>query len=203
MRTAVKKMFLVGVLPLALVLGPIAFAQEEEPEAPELVGQDRAIQAIQDSLARIEAHLTALLEQVPEQARAGIERALQANREGRLKALAALGVEATEDEGVAAAETSQETTPPEGKGPEDAQAAITDGRARAEQALTDARELVPEQAYQGIDRALAEVRRGTEEALAALKTLPVLPDRPDLPPTERPQSVTRPERPAPPDRPGR
>jgi hypothetical protein len=188
----------------ALTLAPLALAQEE-PETPDLVGKDRAIEAILESLARMEIHFAELLEKVPEQARPGIERALQANREGRMKALDALGYVPPEVEAGAATALTAERPgvpdiQPQIKTPDDAVAAITDGRMITEGALADVRNRLPEPARPDIDRALVEVRRGTEEALAAMRNLPARPERPELPPVERPQALPRPERP---DRPGR
>lgn len=115
-----------GVALAASVWAPRTLAQDEPP---------RSAAATVKTWESAEERLTMLLDQVPEQARSGIERALEANREGRLKAQEALS-----------------------RGDEQrAQRALEAAAARAESGLNQARAHVPANVLPRLDEAAAKM----------------------------------------------
>ena len=133
-----------------------------------------------------EERLTLLLDQVPPQARSGIERALEANREGRQKAQDALS-----------------------RGDEQrAQRALKTAAAHAEIGLNQARAKVPASVLPRLDEAATQmsIRRGP--TIAGLKSAPSVDVKPvtrpssERPGFQAPDSMNRPATPArPPQRP--
>lgn len=215
-----------AIVALGTTTALAAKPDKEEKERNELRGHDRAIASITEAMTRTEAHLTALLDKVPESAHEGIQRAIEASRAGREKALAALEGKDVEDPDV----DDPDVEDPEGDDPdadddEDAEAvtadtaehltgkdrarmAIEEGAKKAEAALTAAMDRAGDPAADALQRALENVRSNRGTALAALDRVKPeraeRPDRPDRPEVggakDRPQRPDRPEKPERPNR---
>jgi len=190
-----------------------------EGQSTQTKGVDHAIQVITDSMNRQELHLTALLDKLPESARAGIERAIEANREGREKALAALSAKAAETQGntmpkeTAGADFSGGGTTPTSEtassgqtGLQRARGAILEAQTRVTQQLNGVMELVPSESQSRISQVIARIKSGTNKALAELgdrttnrniegnETAAARAQRP--PRTDRPDKPLRPDSPS-------
>jgi hypothetical protein len=180
---------------LALNAPGILRAQDEPEER--FRGIEGSIQAITESGQDVEARLTQLLSELPQDAHQGIERAIEANREGRQRALEVL--EGLREKGGPASARERRRT----------EAQLGQALNRSEEALLNARERVPEQARERLSEALERHREGVQHAFRSAgleRPAAIRPDRPGRRPEgvgrgERPRNE-RPERPARPDRPG-
>ncbi|MFQ5670120.1 MAG: hypothetical protein ACE5HD_06320 [Acidobacteriota bacterium] len=207
-------------------------APEENPEPDEMpepdmtTGREHAREVISASLERQVEHLTRLLDQVPDQARPGIERAIQAMSQGRENALSALDEGAGEMEELSSEEPTDVESAGGAGGRDKAREAVVRGTRQAVRGLTEAKEQVPTEQRTVLDLAVRQVRRGRDQALQALgggppgdrartdrarvrraadgrgrHPRPTRVERPDRPP--RPDRPVRPDRPPRPDRPQR
>ena len=144
------KLFGNGVLALALGLTSATGAWAMKPAA--LEGQTVAVESIIASWEAADSRLTSLLVQVQPQARRGIERAIQANREGRQRALDALNSAGPDTE----------------KGQARAQLALEEAAARAESSLNEARAHVPDHVLPRLDEAAVKMRAGIASGAAGV-----------------------------------
>jgi hypothetical protein len=198
MMKSLGKVGLLVVLGAVFVLASTGNLVAQEGETDKFQGIEGSIQAITESGEDVEARLTQLLAELPQEAHQGIERAIQANREGRHKALEVLqGLQETGE-------------PPSARDRRRAQAQLDQALNRAEHALLEARDRAPEQARERLSAALERHREGTRHAYRAAgleRPGAIRTDRPGRRPdgvgrTDRPRNE-RPDRPVRPDRPGR
>ena len=163
---------------LALLLGIPSTGLAQDP--PEDTGRTVAMEKILASWEATDARLTALLDELPAAAHGGIQRAIDANRSGRERAMAALENAGSADQAA---------------GRERAQQALADAAVQAERGLDEARRHVPESALPRLDEASARMQEGLARGAAAAATTPANPagQAPDRrPPLETP-SVGRPD----------
>jgi len=194
-------------LGLALPLAGAALADEGAEALPDngsIVDSDGNTRAMGEILANwqdVDLRLTALLDELPEQAHAGIQRAIDANRDGREQALQALeGRDGSPDTDLARAR---------------ADAALTDASTRAASGLDQARAHVPAEVLPRLDEAAARMQAGLARVPSGVGARPALPpaasgrgeaQRPEQPaarPNVQRPGVDRPAAPARPQRPVR
>lgn len=154
-------------LALMLSVAPAAWALDP----PATTGGAVAVEKIVKSWESVDARLTSLLGELPAAAHPGIQRAIEANRQGRERALAEL-------EGSAGAESAA--------GRARAQQALADAAVRAERGLNEARQHVPQDVLPRLDEAAARMRDGVATGAGAVAT-----KSPDTAPSDRSQ-VDRP-----------
>ena len=150
---------------LALMLSVVSTGWTIEP--PATTGRGAAVEEIIKSWESVDARLTSLLGELPSAAHGGVQRAIEANRQGRARALAAL--EGAGEENAAA-------------GRERAQQALADAQARAERGLNEARRHVPDNVLSRLDEAAAGMRDGIAKGNSAVAT-----GSPVAAPSSRPQ----------------
>lgn len=143
---------------LTLLFGVASPALALDP--PEETGRGAAIEQILASWEATDARLTALLDETPTQAHQGIQRAIEANRAGRERALAAL-----ESAGSADPATARER----------AQQALADAATKAQRGLDEARQHVPEHVLPKLDQASAKMQEGIAKGAGAVAGSPPVP----------------------------
>jgi len=136
-------------------------------EPPATTGRAVAVEEIVKSWESVDARLTSLLGELPSAAHGGIQRAIEANRQGRARALAEL-------EGAGEADAAA--------GRERAQQALADAAVRAERGLNEARLHVPDRVLPRLDEAAAGMREGIAKGAGA-----VAKGSPVTTPSSRPQ----------------
>lgn len=215
MRTMRRAMVTAAGLAL-LAAGPVLAAGEG-------AGREEALVTVEQATAKHLDVLTGLLSEVPEQARASLEKAIVMSRRGHDAALQALSTarrEAARFEAARGAGPADAGAAPDLRGLERARERVAAGFEKSAGTLGALLEKVPEQAVDRIGDALERVGEHRQVALENLDRLiaglrperaaldrpdrpersdrPERPDRPQIP--ERPEA---PERPALPDRPER
>ncbi|MEX0733707.1 MAG: hypothetical protein WD944_01565 [Steroidobacteraceae bacterium] len=153
---------------LALMLSVAPTAWPLDP--PATTGRAMAVEDIVKSWESVDARLTSLLSELPSDAHSGIQRAIEANRQGRERAMAEL-------ESAGADSTA---------GRERAQQALADAATRAARGLDEARAHVPNDVLPRLDEAAARMRDGLAKAAGAVATA-----APAAAPASRPQTSRR------------
>ncbi|MFQ5878464.1 MAG: hypothetical protein ACE5JH_12405 [Acidobacteriota bacterium] len=188
----------IAIMASMLAALPVTMAAE-----PSDAGRQKAAASVQQAAEGLTAALSGLLDRIPAEARAGIERAIEASRRGHATAMSALGgsgrpaeAPATEDE------RPEQTGKPDVTGVEKAFEAVTSAFEKSVGALARAAETVPEDVRVKIEEALAKVESHRAVALENL-TLLIGAERPSRGASERPERPDRPERLERPERPER
>ncbi|HXH27417.1 MAG TPA: hypothetical protein VNL37_00115 [Candidatus Polarisedimenticolia bacterium] len=191
-----------------------ALAGDGASGKPALTGKDAALQKIDAANARQMEILTRLLSKVPAEAQATIQNAIDAARQGRDVAVAALSehgapsdIASADDTTERAAEQPAEDTEgsgeamqPEVTGLERARAAVAAGFEKGQAKLQGLLDRVPDRAASRIQAALDRLDTTRAVALRNLDGL-IAGERPDHPMAQ--EIADRPERPSRPDRPDR
>lgn len=213
MRTPQTLVVIVGLLLLPVLA--------DSPTLQALAGTNDAAARVEEATGKHIDVLTGLLATVPEEARRGIEKALEASRRGHDAALAALA--AAEQRAEAARRNAGRAGDgkPDATGLTRARERVTAAFERSVSALQAVIARVPDEAADRVAEALIRVEEQRHVAIDNLNRLldeirperpladrpdrpdrperPDRPDRPDLP--DRPEVPERPERPDVPDRP--
>ncbi len=167
----------------ALVAGITLAAGAQALEPAQRQAGAVSVQSVVKDWESAEERLTSLLDQVPEQARKGIERAIEANRQGRERAQEAL------DRAGADSEAGQAR----------AQRALEDAAARAEAGLNEARKHVSDEILSRLDDASASMRAGLATGSAGVARQPESGARPTampsatFPESRQPTDIGRPD----------
>lgn len=158
-----------GTLVAGAMLASPAWAQQPA----ESEGRAVTVESILSSWESAEGRLTSLLDQVPSEAHRGIERAIEANRKGRQRALDALN-EAGADQ-----ETGQAR----------AQQALEKAALHAGRGLDEARKHVPADVLPRLDEAAAKMQAGLASGGAGIARETGQGSRPaSIPGADRPES---------------
>jgi hypothetical protein len=213
MRTPQSLLLGIGLLFLA---GLPVLADSPAPPAP--AGANDAAARVEEATGKHVDVLTGLLARVPEEARRGIEKALEASRRGHDAALAALAAAERRAEADRRNAGRAGDGRPDATGLVRAREKVTAAFERSVNALQVVIARVPDEAADRVAEALIRVEEQRHVAIDNLNRLlaeirperpvgerpdrpgrPDRPDRPDLP--DRPEVPERPERPDVPDRP--
>lgn len=195
MRTPQTLVVVVGLLLLA---GLPVLADSSAPPVP--AGTDDAAARVEEATGKHIDLLTGLLSRVPEEARRGIEKALEASRRGHDAALAALAAAERRAEADRRNAGRAGAGKPDATGLARARERVTAAFERSVNALQAVIARVPDEAADRVAEALIRVE---EQRHVAIDNLNRLLDeiRPERPVGERPDRPDRPERPDRPDRP--
>lgn len=183
---------------LLLLVGLPVLADTPTPPAP--AGTNDAAARVEEATSRHIDVLTGLLARVPDEARRGIEKALEASRKGHDAALAALAAADRRAEADRRNAGRMAAGKPETTGLARARERVAAAFETSVGTLRDVIARVPEEAADRVAEALIRVEEHRQVAIENLDRL-LAGMRPDRPLADRPGRPDRPERPDRPDRP--
>jgi hypothetical protein len=191
------QILVVGVV-LVLLTGLPLLAVSSAPPVPEVT--DDAAARVEEATGKHIDVLTGLLARVPEEARRGIEKALEASRRGHDAALAALAAAERRAEAERRNAVRAGDGRPDATGLARAREKVTAAFERSVNALQAVIARVPDEAADRVAEALIRVEEHRHVAIDNLNRL-LDEIRPERPVGERPDRPDRPQRPDRPDRP--